>query len=725
MKTRKLFSITSAIAAVLLVGTLGLHATQVVAVSVNFTGNGGGGIDNGQTTSLTNIVKDPTGATVETAGAPGFATTNWNNFDKYGDVTSGIIDNSGADSGLHMMWDAVSGQSSGAYSTLHTSNSKLMDGLDGTDWAGGPPSAWTANNVYNGSSNQKPVEYISGLNAWMAAKGAVGYSVVLYVQGWHGWGGASEHWIQAAGGNPSSSSMTVGGDLTPRMFCTDNGQFSGTFTQVPSTSTNYASRTGSGNYIVFSGLTNDAILIQNVEPNGDYQAGKIFGFQIVAEFPTALTVGTATASVANPVVQGTTDTLSAPVSGGTAPYKYQWLTDGGSGGTLTNIPSATNATLAVNTTGMIPGVNFSYSLVVTDSVLATATSAPVVVNVIQVLPGTLAGTANVAPTPGIYDISQLADAGWNNYGGLNYYTDWGWNANKYCGQTFTTGTNALGYTMNSLAIKLNDGGQGGQASGTTYDLFIYQISPDGSTATVIADVTNLMASTFAYPDWAQWNFSGVTLNSNSVYGYGFGRRSGGSYIGLAAGPNWYDAYSAGQMAAFPKNGGAVTYAGSGYGDTSHDGVFDIGLIPNGIAIVLNPATAAPNPAYALTPVKMADTVAVAGSATTYKWLTDDGSGGYNVVPGATSTNLTVIPPDLNPGGADYTTNYYFVATDVLGNSATSSVIALTIHAATVPLITGPTPANVVTFVGDSRSFTFTENGTLPITNQWQFNNGGG
>ena len=179
------------------------------------------------------------------------------------------------------------------------------------------------------------------------------------------------------------------------------------------------------------------------------------------------------------------------------------------------------------------------------------------------------------------------------------------------------------------------------------------------------------------------------------------------------------------MAAFPKNGGAVVYAGSGYGDTSHDGVFDIGLIPNGIAIILNPATATPNPAYALSPVKMADTVAVAGSPTTYKWLTDNGSGGYNVVPGATGTNLTVIPPDLNPGGADYTTNYYFVATDALANSATSSVIALTIHAATVPLITGPTPANVVTFVGDSRSFTFTENGTLPITNQWQFNNGGG
>jgi len=83
MKTRKLLSLTSAIAAVLLVGTLGLHATQVVAVSVNFTGNGNGGIDNGQADSLTNLVMDPTGATVEQAGAPGFAVTNWNNIDRW------------------------------------------------------------------------------------------------------------------------------------------------------------------------------------------------------------------------------------------------------------------------------------------------------------------------------------------------------------------------------------------------------------------------------------------------------------------------------------------------------------------------------------------------------------------------------------------------------------------------------------------------------------------
>jgi PKD repeat protein len=449
------------------------------------------------------------------------------------------------------------------------------------------------------------------------------------------------------------------------------------------------------------------------------------GVLTVNPFTLPLTVGIPTASVANPVLQGTTTTLSAAVAGGTSPYAYQWQTDGGSGGTLTNIPGATSATYSVNTTGMALGA-YSYSLVVTDSVLATASSAtPAVVGVYKVISGALASTANVQPTPGVADLTQFTDAGWGNSDGLNYYTDWGQGNDTYCGQTFTTGSNSNGYTLNSLAIKLSDGSQS-QVPGTTYDLFIYEISTNGLACTLIADVTNLMASTFAYPDWAQWNFSGVTLNSNTVYGYGFGRRSGVSgWIGIACGPNWYYAFPGGQMAAFPREGGAVRYGNSGYGDQSHDAVFDIGLIPNTPGIILNTPTVSPNPAYALSPVQLRDTV-LAGVPISYQWLTGNGSGGYIQVSGATSTNLTVYPPDLNPGGADYVTNYYMVATDASANSVTSSAIALTIHAATVPLITGPTPANVVTFVGDSRSYTVTENGTLPIlTNQWQFNNGGG
>jgi len=338
-KLQLLFATTLA----LLGSAVALRASQPVSVSVHFNGVDGSGIDNSQTTSLTNIVMDPTGVSLEMAGAPGFAQTNWNNLDRWGDVTSGIIDYTGADSGLHLQWDSVWCYSSGAFASLGTPDGKLMDGFDTTDWAGGPPAPWTAGATYGAASNQKPAEYVGGIQAWLAAKGATSYSVVFYVQGWHGWYGTSEHWIQAVtGGNPSWWNMTVGGDLTPRIFCQDNGSFNGTYTQVPSTSTSYANKTGSGNYIVFNGLTNDAILIQNVEPTGDYQAGKLFGFQIVATPATPIT--SAPLISPNPCYALSPVTLTE-VASSQSSMTYQWQTDGGSYAGMTNIPDATASNL--------------------------------------------------------------------------------------------------------------------------------------------------------------------------------------------------------------------------------------------------------------------------------------------------------------------------------------------------------------------------------------------
>lgn len=343
-----------------------LHA-QPIAVSVHFNGVDGDGIDNSQNSSLINIVMDPTGATVETAGAPGFAQTNWNNLDRWGDVTSGVVDYTGTDSGLHLQWDAPSAYSSGAYANLGTPDGKLMDGFDSTDWAGGPPAPWTAGAIYGGAFDQKPAEYVGGIQTWLAAKGqgSKSYSVVLYVQGWHGWYGTSEHWVQAVtGGNPSSWTMTVGGDVTPRVFCQDNGTFTGTYTQVPLSSTNYADKTGSGNYIVFNGLTNDAILIQNVEPVGDYQAGKLFGFQIVATPPVPLT--TALQISPNPAYALSPVTL-AEVASSSSTMTYQWQTDGGSGGGLTNIPGATASTAVVVPPDQGTTYTINYDCVVANS----------------------------------------------------------------------------------------------------------------------------------------------------------------------------------------------------------------------------------------------------------------------------------------------------------------------------------------------------------------------
>jgi hypothetical protein len=341
----------------LLGSAVALHSQpQPVAVSVHFNGVDGGGIDNSQTTSL---LPD------EQAGAPGFAQTNWNNLDRWGDVTSGIIDYTGADSGLHLQWDSVWCYSSGAFGNLGTPDGKLMDGFDTTDWAGGPHSPWTSGATYGGASNQKPCEYVGGIQAWLAAKGATSYSVVLYVQGWHGWWGTSEHWIQAVtGGNPSWWNMTVGGDVTPRLYCRDTGVFNGTYSQVAPTCTSLANASGGGNYIVFNGLTNDAILIENVEPANDYQAGKIFGFQIVATPATPIT--SAPLISPNPCYALSPVTLRE-VASSQSSMTYQWQTDGGSYAGMTNIPGATLSTVVVTPPDQGAAYTINYACVVANT----------------------------------------------------------------------------------------------------------------------------------------------------------------------------------------------------------------------------------------------------------------------------------------------------------------------------------------------------------------------
>jgi len=442
-------------------------------------------------------------------------------------------------------------------------------------------------------------------------------------------------------------------------------------------------------------------------------------FDIGLNLPVSLTVAPPTVSPANPIVKGTTVTLKAGTvvdNAGNGTYTYQWQTDGdGNGGTLTNIPGATASTLLVNTTGLNLG-GYQYQVVVRDSASQTVVSTPAVLDVMQILSGTFTDAGTNPPVPGNSDVSQLTTPGYQVATGLNYYDD----NSTPPGQSFTTGGNAKGYSLTSLAVDIAGGNSAQTTTPQGYDLYIFQISADGSTATLMADITNLDGA-FNYGDWVQWNFPAIVLNSNSVYAYAFHRDTTG-YAGLATSAGG-DVYPGGQMALIPAAGGPVTYASVG----GLDGTFDIGLIPNGAPFLLTPVTAAPNPVYALSPVSLACKPTTAGIYT-YQWMSDDGTGIHlAAVPGATSTNLTVVPPDLNPGGADYTTNYYFVATDATsGNSVTSSVAVLTIHPASLPQFsTLPNPTNLVTFAGNSVIYSVAEFGTLPITNQWQLSTGGG
>ncbi len=79
---------------------------------------------------------------------------------------------------------------------------------------------------------------------------------------------------------------------------------------------------------------------------------------------TSLLVNAPAISPSSAVARGTAVTL-ATTAAGPGPLSYQWQTDGGSGGAVTNIPKATGTTLAVDTTGLFPG-SYMYDVVVSN-----------------------------------------------------------------------------------------------------------------------------------------------------------------------------------------------------------------------------------------------------------------------------------------------------------------------------------------------------------------------
>ena len=334
------------------------------SIGIHFTGDGGNGMgDTGGAASL---------APTDVAGAPGFAQGNWNNCYQSGQTTS-VIDSSGASQALNIQWSAYGAHTSGSVN-LGTADGKLMGGMIETDWGFGPANTnYPANSVGNLYGNQMPAVFIGGLQAWMAAQNAVGYNVVQYVEGYTGWWVESEHWIKSASGNALNNSMVVGPDITPHFYTLDTGAFNGNYSQVPLSCTNVGNASGGGNYEVYVSLTNDTILVCSSETVSSWQTCMLMGVQIVPYYTnSAPLISTPAFSPQSTVYAGSPVSLSEVASG--YQLQYQWQTDGGSGGTLTNIPNATNSTLLVTPPEHGVTYNIQYDVVVYNAYGGTATT---------------------------------------------------------------------------------------------------------------------------------------------------------------------------------------------------------------------------------------------------------------------------------------------------------------------------------------------------------------
>ena len=400
-------------------------------------------------------------------------------------------------------------------------------------------------------------------------------------------------------------------------------------------------------------------------------AGYDAAFDVGLNVATVLQAGAPTFSPSSSVTAGTQVTVNSTVVG-PGSLTYQWQTDGAGGGTLTNIPGANSGSLAVDTTGIATGF-YRYALVVSNST-STVTSAPsmLIVNPVVVPVAANLTDQGLNVSSGLYDINQFTGNSGGNYDGLNYYDDNGANHGVWMGQTFTTGTNAQGYYLDSVALQTGGGGYQSTSTNQPYHLYIFQVN--GDYAAVIAHYTNASFS-FNFGDWLQWGGFSLVLNPNTTYAYGFGRATNGTgWAALNSSATNTDLYPGGQICGLPTSGGQVTYGLSG----NEDAVFDVGLLAIGVG---------PSPLPFAQPIKVAPvSEAVAGTTLTltesttngtpplhYQWQTDGGSGTLTNIPASDITNLVVDTTGWKPG----VYQYQVIVQNNYGSS-TSAVSSVTI-----------------------------------------------
>jgi hypothetical protein len=112
---------------------------------------------------------------------------------------------------------------------------------------------------------------------------------------------------------------------------------------------------------------------------------------------------------------------------------------------------------------------------------------------------------------------------------------------------------------------------------------------------------------------------------------------------------------------------------------------------------------------------------ISGPVTGYHWEWDSGTSTFSAIAGANSLSYTQDTTGLSGGY-----QYRFIATNA-SSSVTSSVVTLTVSAASAPFITTDTaisPAATM-YVGGTATFTAAFDGNHPMTNQWQVDKGTG
>jgi hypothetical protein len=356
----------------------------------------------------------------QSAGAPGYAQVNWNIYGRFGNNstnTSGtnayaIYDSGTNDTHVTIQWDA-SGQfgvqGTGTVTDQGDPDKNLMDAYADSNGNGNVNITNSlATGLFAQNNNNKPLVYLSGLQAWLATQSATAYDVVMYTDGDNAAGRCGEYWLQYATGpttnlifGTASPTGTPGVDMTTHMFVRDFNNFTvnPVYQQVPMRSQLGRSAL-SGNYIVFTHLTADSFLLRTSEFN---TRSGVTALQIV---PRTTPLPAQIDPLPTPTTYAGANASFRPVIGGVVPMAFQWQRDGTNLVDGGNVIGSTSNVLSLTTVSLADQA--SYSLVVSNaSGMITSTVAPLIV---------------VSPASGSF-AEQVVNSGAVAYWRLNETTD--------------------------------------------------------------------------------------------------------------------------------------------------------------------------------------------------------------------------------------------------------------------------------------------------------------
>lgn len=152
---------------------------------------------------------------------------------------------------------------------------------------------------------------------------------------------------------------------------------------------------------------------------------------------------------------------------------------------------------------------------------------------------TVNGNVTALPTPAgsqVVIAGDPTDGQGNSSGGaLNYYS------NQWIGQTFTTGANADGYMLNSIAV-WDQWEQGtGYTTGYVETMNVFQPTSGATSGPILYTGTATVGNAGANGTWVVYTFTTPPqLQANALYAYSFDVNHGYSAIGLSVGNGSYN-----------------------------------------------------------------------------------------------------------------------------------------------------------------------------------------